>query len=99
MRKLRSLVAVTSVLAVMACQTAVASTSAVRDTQIVPVVAAQQSNSSGNAVTTAKADVASPSVAAESGGHKKLWITVGVIAAIVAVLVIAGAFNGEKAVY
>lgn len=96
MRKIRSVVALASVAAVMACQTAVASTSAIRDSQVVPVVSAQQTVPSGNTVATAKADVAQPAVAAEGTSHKKLWIAVAIAAVIVAVVLIAGGSGGSS---
>ena len=99
MRKLRSVVALASVVAVMACQTAVASTSVVRDSQVVPVVAAQQAAPSGNSVATAKADIVAPAVAAEGTSHKRLWIALGVVAVIVAVVLIAAGSGGSGSVY
>jgi hypothetical protein len=88
MRKLRSVVALASVALVMACQTAVASTSALRDSQVAPVTATQYSSTHA---------AASPTAATSS--HKKTWIILGVAAAIVAIVLVVSVSHSSDSVY
>jgi hypothetical protein len=96
MRKLRSVVALSSAVAVMACQTAVASTSALRDSQVAPVAASQHATQA-NVLT--KSEAPRSTTAVEGTSHKKTWIIVGVVAAIIAVAVVVAASGGSEAVY
>ena len=98
MRKMKSFVALAATLAVMACQTTVASSSLVRQSPV-PAVAGAQPASQQSSTQAVVAGTRTKASAAAAEGSRKMWIIVGVIAAVVvAVIVIAGA-GGSDSIY
>ena len=102
MRKLRSVVALSSVVAVMACQTAVASSSVTRGLEVVPASAppASTASQSAQSQSASQSTSAVTTSAAAASGSKKTWIIAGVIAAVaLVVLVVALTFGGTHSAY
>lgn len=98
MRKMKSFVALASTVAVMACQTTVASSSLVRQSPE-PAVAGAQTASQPSSTQAVVAGTRTKASVAAAEGSRKTWIIVGVIAAVVvAVIVIAGA-GGSDSIY
>src|SRR3982751_5849979 len=100
MRKMKSVIALASTLAVMACQTAVASSAVMRQSPVPSIASTAAAPGQNSAVSAVRSESVSPTVAAERTSHRKTWIIVGVVAAIVAVaLIVAGSSSGSGGVY
>jgi hypothetical protein len=95
MRKMKSVVALVSTVAVMACQTAAGATAGV-STSPAPVVASAATANplSASQASTVRSDSREAAVAAASSSRKKTLIIVVVIAAIVAAALIIGGSGG-----
>jgi hypothetical protein len=100
MRKMKSIVALVSTVAVMACQTAAGATAGL-STSPAPVVAsaATANPTSASQASTVRSDARDAAVVSESSGRKKTLIIVAVIAAIVVVALIVAGSGGSSGVY
>jgi len=95
MRKMKSVVALVSTVAVMACQTAAGATAGVGRSPTPVVASAATATPMGVAqASTVRSDVREAAVASDGSSRKKTLIIVAVIAAIAVVALIVGGSGG-----
>ena len=99
MRKMKSTVALVSTIAVMACQTAVASSALMREPPVTPAPSiANPAVTAQVAASPVRSEASSTSTAvAADGTSRKTWIIAGVVAAIIAVALIVAAGGTQTA--
>lgn len=99
MRKMKSLVALASTVAVMACQTAGASSSLVKQS-LIPAVAGAQTATEPTTSQAVTATTHTKASVAAAAGSRRTWIIFGIIAAVViAIVVITAAGGGADSIY
>ena len=98
MRKMKSFVALASTVAVMGCQTTVASSSLIRHSPV-PAVAGAQTASQPSSTQAVAATTRTKASVAAAEGSRKTWIIIGVIAAVLVAVIVIAAAGGSDSIY